>query len=108
MKALKAAIKNPGVDPETLLQRAAEMAQKSPEDLLEMVMDNQTNSPEMIQKQIDAKVAERLAEEKQNWERSKFADITASRKPKFTSRNTDRRSEDRALLETLAKEGFRW
>ena len=108
LKTIKAAINNPGADPEQLLERMAQYATKSPEELLQMVLDGQSNTPESRQKEIDRIVETRLAEKRQDWEKERFNDFTTSRKPKFSSKSTDRATEDRDILSKLAKEGFRW
>jgi len=75
--------------------------------LIDMVMEGRLNSPEAREKDINAKVEARLAEEKQRWEKSKFNDVIQTQRPKFGRTPANREAENRSILESLAKNGIR-
>jgi hypothetical protein len=107
LKVVEAVAKNPSLNANEMLTQAAQLAQRSPEELIDMVMDAQMNSPEMREKAVEAKVATRLAEEQQKWEKSKFNDVLHTQKPKFGRTPANREAENRQILESLAKQGIR-
>jgi hypothetical protein len=108
LKTLQAVAKNPNLDANDLLAKAAQYAGKSPEDLLDMVMEMELNTPEARDKALEAKVAARVAEEQQKWEKSKFTDILQTQRPKFGRTPQNREAENRSILEALSKQGIRF
>jgi hypothetical protein len=111
LKAIKTAIKNPDTDPEELLAQAAEYAQKSPEELIEMVLEARGNTPASRQAEIDKLVNQKLAEKIQEYEARQLADITAQstpRRPGFGQQAMkNREAENKAIIEGLAKQGIK-
>lgn len=112
VKALKTAIRNPTIDPEELLNEAAQLAGKSAEELIDMVMDARSNSPESMQKKIDDAVAVKMAEARQKWEADQLSDLTKQvgpAKPRIRAlgKSEGREAENRSILENLAKQGIR-
>ncbi len=110
MKVIKTAIKHPEMDPEELLTQAAELGSKSPEELVDLVMETRSHTPEARKSEVDKLVETRLAEEKQKWEASLHSDLTSSapRPRAFKAATpTTRQDEDRGIIEGLAKQGIR-
>lgn len=106
-KAIQLAISNPGTDIGTILEQAAQLGAKPPEELLDMAFKNLTNDPKRQEADFERRVAERVAEAQQKWEASKFSDITSARKPRFGRQNVTRQDEDKNILESLAKQNIR-
>ena len=108
LKTLQAVAKNPNLDANEILAEAAQYAQRSPEELLDMVMEARLNTPETRSKEIEEKVAERVAEELQRQESKRYTDILQTSKPKFGRTTATREAENREILNSLAKQGIRF
>lgn len=107
-ESIKAAIQNPGTDPEELLTQAAELASKSPEELLQMALQNKL-SPKTQEAEIEKRVTARLAEEEQKRQNETAKQISnaTGRRPTFGNRTKTRDDENRAILQTLEKQGIK-
>ena len=111
MRAIQAAIKNPDVDPEALLTETAQLASKTPEELMDLYLDLRSKTPDNIERMVNERLAARLAEEKQKLEAQQLAELTSAstpRKPNFgRSALQNRETENRAIIEALSKQGIR-
>lgn len=106
LKAVQMAMRNPSVDVDALLNKAAEYSSKSPDELLDIALGNLTDTPESRQSKIEAEVSKRLAEELQKQQAKQWSDITVTPKPRFGRQPKGRQEEDRAILESLSKQGI--
>ena len=109
LKAIQGALKSGGqVDLQAALEKAAEMATKSPEEFIEMAMQSIVN-PKAQEQDIEAKVTARVAEELQKRSNQQIDELNrhASPVPRFAQQAfKDRNAENRAIVENLNKQGI--
>lgn len=108
LKAITSALKTPGADINSLLQGAADLASKTPEELLDMALEAQS-SPAKQQAEIARLVEERVAKITQDRDNDRMKALTGatrpSSRPKFGTGKT-RQDEDRSLMDELKKKGI--
>lgn len=109
MKALELAQSNPGkVDLRQLLQSAADMATKPPEEYMELALQSMVN-PQNNEAEIERRVTARMAEEAQKKQNEDIGNINraASSTPRFATKLfKDRNEENGAIMRQWQKDGI--
>jgi len=108
LDAINAAITSGGkTDVKSLLVNAAELATKSPQDLLKMAFENLT-AKERMEAEIEKRVNAAIAEAKQKMDNERLSVITeaASPKPRFARAAKRGEETNREIIQKLAKAGI--
>lgn len=112
LRAISTAIKNPGIDPEAILNEAGSLASKNAEELIDMVLQMRQNSPEAQERQLNDKIAQAVAAERQKWEAAQQEDFFKQTAPPKTRlqalKSQSREDELRQIQQSLAKQGIRF
>lgn len=112
LRAVKAAVQNPGVDPEQILAEASQLAGKSAEELIDMYLESRQNSPEALQKKIADETAKAVAAARQEWEAKQQEELyrqAGPPKPRLGLLKSQTREEELKLItQNLAKQGIRF
>lgn len=109
LKAIQAAIKNPNIDVNTVLQKASEAAQMPAEALIDQVISNSLNDPSAQEAKINKLVEERLAAKLQEEENKKLDLISQSSRIPRGLASTAKRTvadENKEIFQKLAKQGI--
>lgn len=113
VKAIEAVRRNPSLSIEELLNDAAGLAQKTPEELIEMAFQSRLQTPESRSADIEKEVAKRVADEMQKRDAQKFTDFSRVTTPKAqlgrrkgVDGYAQREAESRQIFESLSKVGI--
>jgi len=115
VKAIEAARRNPNISIEELLNDAAGLAQKTPEELIDMAFQSRLQTPETRKAEIDKLVAAQVAEELQKRDAQRFTDFAKAGVPRVQMGQrgsskvngfSQREAENKQIAENLAKMGI--
>ena len=110
LRAVKAAVQNPGVDPEQILAEASGLASKSAEELIDMYLESRQNSPEALSKRIADETAKAVAAARQEWEAKQQEELYKPAGPPKSRliKSQTREDEFKLIQQNLAKHGIRF
>lgn len=110
LRAVKAAVQNPGVDPEEILAEASGLASKSAEELIDMYLESRQNSPEALSKRIADETAKAVAAARQEWEAKQQEELYKPAGPPKARliKSQSREDEFKLIQQNLAKQGIRF
>ena len=110
-KALQAAVANGGkIDLAKVLENAAAMANKPPEELIDMAVSNML-SPDAQKAEVERQVTARLAEEKQKRDNENVDALNriSSPQPRFATKLFENRNAENATIaKKLQEQGISW